>query len=76
MTGEPYSETLQRFQGLLEQRPEWKPDEMARAAADEGQSMLIVIRLLRDLFPKVRLPDAIEAGAHAVRGPKFGRPLE
>ncbi|SMB85861.1 hypothetical protein SAMN00790413_03571 [Deinococcus hopiensis KR-140] len=74
MRAETYSETLSRFRGLLEQRPKWRPDELVRAAADEGQSVLILMGLLCDLFG-VSLIEAKGAAIYAIHGAKYGRPL-
>ncbi|WP_407543683.1 hypothetical protein Q0M94_28130 (plasmid) [Deinococcus radiomollis] len=74
MAEETFTETVGRYRRLLEQQPNWTPDEAAQAAANEGQSVLSIVGILRNVF-EVPLREAMGAALYAVHGSKYGQPV-
>ncbi|WP_407569091.1 hypothetical protein [Deinococcus altitudinis] len=74
MAEETFTEIAERYRGLLEQRPHWTPDEAAQAASTEGQSVVLIVGILRNVFG-VPHREAMGAALYAVHGPKYGQPV-
>ena len=74
MVRETFTAVVERYRGLLQQRPEWTPDEAAQAAADEGQGVIPVMGVLINIFG-VPYREAMGAALYTVHGPEYGQPV-
>lgn len=67
-----YDEWRDQMAALQEQGQ--SADDLARDAADQGEDVMTITRLLRDLF-NLPLKEALGAALFALHGSKYGRPV-